>query len=295
MKLKKLDVKRLILVDLDGTVLKSSTDDEIHPVTKNALQNAMKQGHTVCIVTGRAYRAMKDIYKELGCDTVVATFDGAHIHDPLKKQLKRIILPINNDIIMQIINEPEIKDAVDNILIEYYNKTLIWKEDKDLGDFFHLKEIDPKDETKMFIKGSPYELWTDPSNNIVLKLKSNQVKDQVLRVLTKYQDAVKIQSNVLYGVKSKSEKPFITLTNKNADKGFAAVFLAQYYNKDLQDAIAFGDQLNDYDMLRVVGYGIAMKNAIDGLKFVAKGITHYTNDEGGLGHYLNGLLNGEEM
>ncbi|UWD35113.1 Cof-type HAD-IIB family hydrolase [Mycoplasma cottewii] len=294
MKLKRLDVKRLILVDLDGTVLTNS-NDKIHPVTKQALQDAVKRGHTVCVVTGRAYRAMKHIYKELNLDTVVATFDGAHIHDPKKKQLKRIILPINNDIIMQIINEPVIKENVENILIEYYNKTLIWKDDKDLYEFFHLYDVEAKEETKIFIEGSPYELWNDPSNNLVIKLKSKEAKDKVLRVLTKYQDAVKIQSDILYGIKSESKNPIITLTNKNADKGFAAVFLAQYYNKDLRDAIAFGDQLNDYQMIQTVGHGVAMQNGTDALKFVAKGITHLSNDEGGVGHYLNGLLNGEEM
>jgi hypothetical protein len=63
----------------------------------------------------------------------------------------------------------------------------------------------------------------------------------------------------------------------------------------LRDVIAFGDQMNDYQMLKKVGYGIAMKNANDQLKSIADGITQKTNDEGGVGYYLEALLTGEEV
>ncbi|WP_026389254.1 HAD-IIB family hydrolase [[Acholeplasma] multilocale] len=291
MKLKNLNQKRLIMIDLDGTTLMNE-GDKIHPSTKKSLMKAAANGHKVCIITGRPFRAIQHIYEELELDTILTNFDGAHIHDPYMKQFKRIVLGINNEIIQQIINEPAIADSVENILIEYYHKSMLWKEDKDLNDFFHLDEINGEEE--LFI-GDPRKEWTGPSTNIVLKLKDSTYKNRVLRVLGKYQDAIKIQSDILYGVKNTATKPVITLTNKNASKGFAADILAQYYNKDLRDVIAFGDQLNDFEMLQKVGYGIAMKNGADALKFVAKGITYKTNDEGGLGLYLDDLLIGNEI
>jgi hypothetical protein len=48
-------------------------------------------------------------------------------------------------------------------------------------------------------------------------------------------------------------------------------------------------------MITKVGHGIAMKNGSDNLKIVADGITWKTNDEGGLGYYLEALLAGEEV
>ncbi|QVJ95644.1 Cof-type HAD-IIB family hydrolase [Mycoplasma mycoides] len=293
MKLKDLNLKRLILIDLDGTTL-TNQNDQIHKITKKAILDAQKNGHVVCIVTGRPFRAVEHIYKELKLTTLLANFDGAHIHDPNNKLMKRVVLPINYEIIKQIINESVIKDNVENILIEYYDKSLLWKSDKELEDFFHLNKAKNSKDFQ-FIKASPYTTWKSPSNNLVLKLKSDKHKDEVIRVLTKYQDAIKIQSDILYGITTSKTKPVITLTNKNADKGFASIFLAQYYNKDIRDVIAFGDQLNDLEMLKTVGCSVAMKNGVNSLKFVAKGITHYTNDEGGLGHYLNLLLAGKEV
>lgn len=83
MKLKDLNLKRLILIDLDGTTL-TNQNDQIHPKTKKAIIDAQKNGHVVCIITGRPFRAVEHIYKELKLNSLLANFDGAHIHDPNK-------------------------------------------------------------------------------------------------------------------------------------------------------------------------------------------------------------------
>ncbi|ATZ18508.1 phosphatase [Williamsoniiplasma somnilux] len=293
MKLKDLDKKRLILVDLDGTTLKND-GESIHPKTKKALLKAKDAGHIVCIVTGRPFRAMANIYRELKLDTILANFDGAHISDPSKREFKRIVLSVNYDIIREIINEPTIKDSVENIVFEYYDKVLIWKEDAKLDAFFHISDIKQSVYDQLIV-GDPWTLWNGPSTNIVLKLKGDKYTNRVIRALAKFQDAVQIQSDILYGVKNSDEKPVITLTNKIASKGFAADIIAQYYNKDIRDVIAFGDQLNDFAMLQKVGIGIAMRNGNESLKFVSNGITHHTNDEGGVGEYLDALLSGKEI
>lgn len=292
MKLKDLDRKRLILVDLDGTTL-NSDGKTIHPTTKKALLKAQKDGHIVSIITGRPFRAIRDIYHELELTSLLTNFDGAHISDPLRQEFKRIVFSINYDIINQIINEPVIKESVENIMFEYYDKVLVWKEDKELDEFFHLSEI-KNGANEQLIIGNPWQLWEGPSTNIVLKLKNNSYKNRVIRALAKYNDAIKIQSDMLYGIASHNTKPVFTLTNKIASKGFAMDILAQYYNKDIRDVIAFGDQLNDFEMLQKAGIGIAMKNGVESLKFVSNGITHKTNDEGGLGDYLTKILSGQE-
>lgn len=51
--MKKNKPKYLFMLDLDGTVLASSTSGAIHPLTKQAIKKATKLGHIVCLVTGR--------------------------------------------------------------------------------------------------------------------------------------------------------------------------------------------------------------------------------------------------
>jgi len=292
MKLKNPHLRRLILVDLDGTVLQKN-GQTIHPKTLEVLQQATKDGHTVCILTGRPQAASIEHYETLGLNTLIANFDGAHIHDPEKKQFKRIVLPISYEIKNDILSNPVIQEKTNNVLVEYYETAMLNKPDPDIEAFFHL----PDHETDTLKYGNPLTEWNNPTNNIILKVNDEASKDEVLRALSEYKDSVKIQSDNLYGMTRElgDNRPIISLTNKLGNKGLAAEIMAQYYNKDIRDVIAFGDQMNDYTMITKVGHGIAMKNGSDNLKIVADGITWKTNDEGGLGYYLEALLAGKEV
>ncbi|AGR41626.1 Cof-type HAD-IIB family hydrolase [Spiroplasma taiwanense] len=290
MQLQHLSKKRLILVDLDGTVL-AENGEEIHPKTKEVLNKAMKDGHEVCIITGRPHRASIRFYKELGLTTLLTNFDGAHIHDPLKRRFKRIVLPISEEIVLQIINNPAIKNKCSNILIESYNKAIVQHKDEFVEKFFHLDDVEDDD----YFISDPYNNWEGPATNVVLFLKNDMDKDNVLRALEKFKHTVKIQSGNAYGNLTKQSTAMITLTNKIVNKGFVSEILAQYYNKDIRDVIAFGDQMNDYEMIQKVGYGVAMKNGNSELKNIADGITILSNNEGGVGDYLEKLLNGLEV
>ncbi|AGM26462.1 phosphatase [Spiroplasma syrphidicola EA-1] len=286
MQLQHLNKKRLILIDLDGTTLMND-GITIHPKTLAVLQKATMDGHKVCIITGRPYRASIRFYRQLGLDTLLNNFDGGHIHDPLKREFKRIVFSISYDVITGIINHPNIIGKLDNLLIEHYDKAICWKKDAAIENYFHLdNEIDDQ-----YFIANPYELWRGPASNMALYLKDEKDKDTIFRALENYKNSV----HAHIGAKSKDGKLMINITNKIVSKGFTAVILAQYYNVDIRDVVAFGDELNDQQMLQTVGYGVAMKNGNDALKTVARGITHLTNEEGGVGHYLEKLLAGEEV
>ncbi|AGR42498.1 Cof-type HAD-IIB family hydrolase [Spiroplasma diminutum] len=290
MQLQHLSKKRLILIDLDGTALMSN-GEEIHSITRNALIKAREEGHEVCIITGRPHRASIRFYNELGLNTLLTNFDGAHIHDPISKKFKRIVFPISEEIVIEIMNHPKIKASISNILVESYNKAMVKERDEFVENFFHLDDV-ADDEYKVI---NPYENWQGAATNVVLFIDTEDNKDEVLRVLEKFKNTIKIQSGNVYGNLSNASKLMVTLTNKIVNKGFVTDILAQYYNKDIRDVIAFGDQMNDYEMIQKVGYGVAMKNGNTELKNIAAGITNLTNDEGGVGEYLEKLLRGLEV
>lgn len=290
MKLQNINKKRLILIDLDGSALMSN-GKKMHQKTKEVLTQAINDGHIVCIVTGRPHRSSIRFYKELNLTTLLVNYDGGHTHDPVIKKFKRLIFPINGDIVQDIINNKVIKKASQNLLIESYSRAIIQEKNEFMENFFHLDDV-AEDE---FYIGDPYKEWKGPATNVVFMLKNSSNKDEVFKQLEKYKYSIKIQSGNMYGYESADASSLISLTSKIVNKGFAAEILAQYYNKDMRDVIAFGDQLNDFEMISSVGYGIAMKNANDELKKVSAGITTLTNDEGGIGEYLERLLSGEEV
>lgn len=62
---------------------------------------------------------------------------------------------------------------------------------------------------------------------------------------------------------------------------------------DPEDSIAFGDSMNDYDMIEAAGIGVAMGNALDRVKEVADQVT-LPFDRGGVARVLWGLMEEED-
>ncbi|BFZ64362.1 hypothetical protein YB2330_005505 [Saitoella coloradoensis] len=61
------------------------------------------------------------------------------------------------------------------------------------------------------------------------------------------------------------------------------------YGTDISNALTFGDANNDLEMVGEAGYGVAVANANEGLKAVAKWVSGRGNDEDAVAEVLNGL------
>jgi hypothetical protein len=70
----------------------------------------------------------------------------------------------------------------------------------------------------------------------------------------------------------RSKSTYLELTPASVSKASACAFLLEKLQVPREEAIAFGDNYNDIDMLRLVGLGIAMDNAPDEVKGAAKRI-----------------------
>lgn len=82
--------------------------------------------------------------------------------------------------------------------------------------------------------------------------------------------------------------PSADVTIRGMDKGDAVRRILEYYGITRDDAYAFGDGMNDITMLKAVGYGIAMGNALDAVKKAADYVTSDIMDDGvanGLKHF----------
>jgi hydroxymethylpyrimidine pyrophosphatase-like HAD family hydrolase len=75
------------------------------------------------------------------------------------------------------------------------------------------------------------------------------------------------------------------IMHRDATKMKAIAALAAHWNIDAQDIVAFGDDLNDIDMLAGCGIGVAMGNALDEVKAIADDVCE-TNDNDGLATWL---------
>ena len=56
---------------------------------------------------------------------------------------------------------------------------------------------------------------------------------------------------------------------KGIDKGKGMEIVCRYYEDHLQNTVAFGDSMNDYEMMMAAGVSVAMGNACEELKQIA--------------------------
>ena len=70
------------------------------------------------------------------------------------------------------------------------------------------------------------------------------------------------------------------LTVPNSDKAYAIDALVRHLGIPRENTYAFGDGMNDIEMLQYVAHGIAMGNAKEGLKAIADEVTAPQTEDG---------------
>jgi hypothetical protein len=83
---------------------------------------------------------------------------------------------------------------------------------------------------------------------------------------------------------------WLDISHKLANKGRAMEFLQKKYSITVEETMAFGDYLNDLEMLQQAHYSFAVENAHPAIKKVAR-FQAKSNDENGVIEILQQLLN----
>jgi len=84
---------------------------------------------------------------------------------------------------------------------------------------------------------------------------------------------------------------FLTLIHKDADKSHGIKSVSQHVGFDLNRLTVFGDNFNDVGMFEIAATSVAVANAQEGVKKLAKIVLEHTNDEDAVAHYLHNLKN----
>jgi 5-amino-6-(5-phospho-D-ribitylamino)uracil phosphatase len=79
--------------------------------------------------------------------------------------------------------------------------------------------------------------------------------------------------------------------NKNSGKLQAIQELLKVLHISRNDVIAFGDDVNDIEMLKVCGLGIAVANAVSAVKEIANVIVDSNNEDGVAKYIEKEILN----
>ena len=112
---------------------------------------------------------------------------------------------------------------------------------------------------------------------------------KIASVMNSHEEAKRLADKFDCRLYSYRGEDLYAFTHKESGKYQAVCALGRLLNIDLQDMIAFGDDENDYEILKHCGKGIAVANAIPMIKKIADEITD-SNDEDGVASYLEQYL-----
>lgn len=253
----------LIVLDLDGTLL---TDEKvISKKTEETLRIAAAEGHHVMIATGRPYRLSEIYYKQLGLTTPIVNFNGAFIHHPTDRSWRTIHETIALPIVNEVIDAME-SFSVKNIIAEVMDDVYTQSNDARFLNFlnFGVPLIAAGD-----IRNS---LKTDPTS---LLIQASQLTMDPIR-----QHLEDIHAEVINHRRWGAPFNIIEIVRHGLNKAVGIHAVSTWLNIPKDRIIAFGDEDNDLEMIDYAGVGVAMGNAIDGLKSIADEVTSSNNEDG---------------
>ena len=262
-------------MDIDGTLV---NDHGIIPASaKEAVRKAREKGHLVFICTGRLKAELFPDILEVGFDGIIGAAGG--------------YIEINEKVLL---HERVSKEDVEH-LVGYFDKHGIDYYLESNGGLFasknckaHIRKI-----IDNFLKENPHakdevEKGLQPFHDCLIE-GENPIRDDINKISFLGSDLPISEISKEFASKFNVISSTVPIFGENSGelsvpgihKATAIEKLLNHLQIDKQHTYAYGDGLNDLEMLEYVQYGIAMGNAKEPVKLAADDITD-THDEHGI-------------
>jgi Cof subfamily protein (haloacid dehalogenase superfamily) len=239
--------RRMIITDLDGSLLRN--DKTISEYTRNVLEKCHQNDILIIFATARPKRVTLsyiDIIKP----------DGVIFHNGA-------IVTTNGEIISQYgISPLKTKEIIKNIENEYPEATI----SAEINDVMYTNFIPP--DNSAYMKIDYNVLPNSDADKIII----GTISVEKIKKIEKYlpQDMYLEINDGKYGY----------IMNKKASKWQGIIELSKYFGIEPKNTIAFGDDTNDFTMIKNCGKGICMKNGLEEIKTIADDMCDDNENDG---------------
>lgn len=270
----KLDPK-LIALDLDDTLL--TKELKITPITVKALRDAAAKGIYIVPCSGRAENGILQFVRTLELagtkeGRYVIALNGSEIFDlHTRTTIYSRKVPFD---VLEFVYDEALKRGLP---CQVYNSTTTFANVD--NEFTH---IDAK-LCKLNMEIVPeFREFLRPGHTKMLVPGDEKVIAEFCAFLKRELDG----RAVIF-----TSKPyFLEVMPPNCGKGEAIEWLANHLGIDNSKTMAFGDSMNDESMIRMTGYSVAMCNGLEYIQDIAKFVTRKSNEEDGIGDFINGFV-----
>lgn len=266
--MQKLSNVKVIFIDIDGTLTNKKKEVTLH--TSEIIKKVVEKGIKVIICSGRGNQYAEDKSRLANASTHVISSNGAQIYDYDKKEIiyKNIIDKNILKEALDFVNKNQAGFILNCTNIRYSNKNLNRKMNKNDKVIDSIDEVD-NNVYQLVMEASSYDLMTE-----MIEYINNNKYLQILNCSPSY----------LKGKKDESHY-YIDVNKNGVSKGDAIKKYLEIFNIKTEDALCFGDHINDTSMFNVCGIKVAMGNANDDLKVMSDYIT-LSNEEDGVAYFL---------
>lgn len=268
-------MKKIVFFDVDGTLV--TRNNHIPKSTKEAIKALKSNGVLPVIATGRAPLLIREIAEILEIDTYIAMNGQFIVH--------------KNEVIYANPIDMNLVDGMVELAVEKKDGILLSTATEIIAN--SAISLVNRGSLYMFLKGLvgiiPERVKVKMWNRMMSKApeKEDYEDKQIYMMnINANQDEQKAYEAVFGHVLNftRANEMSMDIVNKGVSKATGIERLIEELGASHENTYAFGDGLNDMEMLQFVGTGIAMDNAFEELKVVADIITDSV--------FNNGISNG---
>ena len=260
---------KLIISDLDHTLLRE--DHTLSEATIAAVRRCLESDIAVTLATGRRLPSALPYARQLGLTLPVITCQGA------------MLSTLDGQILHQCLMAPALAHQLLNHLTRYPLENIICcHEDQIYATEARSDARDPAGWIAAHPQHSP--MPDDLGAIYPLKVGASGDPDVIAQAQADIDAAF---GQTVHAVQSSPY--FLEITHPQATKSAAAARLAQLLAIDPSEIIAFGDSMNDLDLLQFAGCSVAVANAIPAVRTACSHITE-SNEADGAARALERLL-----
>jgi len=252
---------RLLAIDLDGTLVNDRL--EMDPRDVAAIKAATATGVTVVLATGRMFKSSLRYAQPLGLTGPIINYQGAVVREIASGDIWyrcELTVPMQQ----RVLAFAEPRD---------------WHVNAYVDERVYTARARPEADLYARVAMVPYEVvgplskWVrhDSTKMVLVDLDPADVPKRIAELTAWMGDVGRVTRSLDW---------FVEVVNPEVSKSRALAMVADRLGVAQAEVAAIGDNLNDQDMVSWAGLGVAMGNAPEALKAVAKHVTGRIGEAG---------------